>query len=127
MTSGLTAFPTFGADRKPAPRFSAAVIRYLVALPVLTPAGILITQRKTRVELFQPHALSAGFLIPGPVRETWTRSPGPRRSPSARDQFGGRDEGVPVIPPELTPVRSAPVRSARSRLAPRRLTCGPTM
>src|SRR5215467_16321861 len=73
MTSGLTAFPTFGADRKPAPRFSAAVIRYLVALPVLTPAGILITQRKTRVELFQPHALSAGFLIPGPVRDTWTR------------------------------------------------------
>src|SRR6185437_10940033 len=60
-----------GTLMNPVPTFSVAVIVYRSDFPVLTPAGILIAQAKTRAMVAQRQA-EITALIPGPARVALT-------------------------------------------------------
>src|SRR6185437_13466297 len=60
-----------GTRMNPVPRFSVAVIVYRSDFPVLTPAGILIVQLKTRARVAQLQT-EVTDLMPGPARVALT-------------------------------------------------------
>ena len=63
-----------GAIRKTEPTFSYAVIENGFDVPVAMPFGILIVQRKFRVDASQLHTADATIVaeVPGPVSVTFT-------------------------------------------------------